>query len=71
MMIWLLVDSSGIGGIERHMATLAQSFGKREYRGENHPVWRSRRQSVARTIAQRGPFAIKSSTIVSAHCSQQ
>ena len=28
-MIWLLVDSSTIGGIERHIATLAQSFGKR------------------------------------------
>ncbi len=28
-MIWLMVDSSGIGGIERHIATLAQSFKKR------------------------------------------
>jgi glycosyltransferase involved in cell wall biosynthesis len=25
-MIWLLIDSSGIGGAERHVATLAQSF---------------------------------------------
>ena len=33
-MIWLLVDSSGIGGIERHIATLWQSLSKRNIRAQ-------------------------------------